>query len=254
MADVLAEIGGVKLTIRTAGIVTAVLVLILFTFLRIAMNKKTAAETRTVMRWLDGIGFGLLPAVAVWKIFECGYAGIGREVIEPLPLIPGLTENGRFVPGSIEAAAALLCFIGICIWLIIRKEEMAETGDLLIVSLCLWSGIRIVTESFRETPDNVFRYAYCAVILVCLGTWTARQLHQTHAKQRIAGNWIAAILCTAMIVLTASGTLSVGSAIGDLAVILGCAVLMVLLTLLCGSDNRQWGAFRSPPIPPSAGN
>ena len=247
MADVLTEIDGVKLTIRTVGIVTAVLVLILFILLRIAMNKKTAAETQKIMRWLDGIGFGLLPAAAVWKIFEERYSGAGREVFEPLPLIPGLTENGKFIPGSIEAAAALLCFAGICLWLIIRKEEMAGTGDLLIVSLCLWSGIRIVTESFREAPDNVFRYVYCAAVLVCLGIWTARQLHQTHAKQRIAGNWVAAILCTAMIVLTASGTLSVGSAIGDLAVILGCAVLIVLLTLLCGSDSRQWEAFQSTP-------
>ena len=235
MADVLTEIDGVKLTIRTVGIVTAVLVLILFILLRIAMNKKTAAETQKIMRWLDGIGFGLLPAAAVWKIFEERYSGAGREVFEPLPLIPGLTENGKFIPGSIEAAAALLCFAGICLWLIIRKEEMAGTGDLLIVSLCLWSGIRIV------------RYVYCAAVLVCRGIWTARQLHQTHAKQRIAGNWVAAILCTAMIVLTASGTLSVGSAIGDLAVILGCAVLMVLLTLLCGSDSRQWEAFQSTP-------
>jgi hypothetical protein len=48
-------------------------------------------------------------------------------------------------------------------------------------------------------------------------------------------------------VLTASGTLSVGSAIGDLAVILGCAVLMVLLTLLCGSDSRQWETYQSTP-------
>ena len=251
MADVLAEIGGVKLTIRTAGIVTAVLVLILFTLLRTAMNKKAAAETRTLMRWLDGIGFGLLPAAAVWKIFESGYAGSGREVIEPLPLIPMLTKNGRFMPGSIEAVAALLCFIGICIWLIIRKEELAGGGELLIVSLCLWSGIRIVTESFREAPNNILRYVYCAVILGCLGIWTLRQLKQAHAKQRIAGNWIAAILCTVMIVLTSSGTLSVGSAIGDLAVILGCAVLMVLLTLLCGGDSRQWGTFRSPSMPPS---
>ena len=53
-----------------------------------------------------------------------------------------------------------------------------------------------------------------------------------------AYRWLAAILCTAMIVLTASGTLTVGSAIGDLAVITGCAVLTVLLALLCGNDSR----------------
>ena len=239
MADVLAEVGGVKLTVRTAGIIAAVLVLILFTILRITMNKKTAAKTRAFEKWLDGIGFALLPAAAIWKIFEARCGGAGREIIEPLPLIPELTENGRFVPGNIEAIAALLCFLGICVWLMIRKDRPEGNGDLLIISLCLWSGIRIVTEGFREPPNNIFRYVYCGVILICLGIWTARQFHQNHAKQRIAGNWIAAILCTAMIVLTVSGTLTVGSAIGDLAVIAGCAVLMVLVTLLCGGDLRN---------------
>ena len=241
MADVLAEIGGVKLTFRTAGILTSALVLILFTILRIRMNPKTSAETRRLTGWLDGIGFGLLPALSVWKIFEALRSGAGGDVTEPLPLIPGLTENGRFLPESIEAAAALLCFAGVCVWLMIRKDELRETGDLLMVSACLWSAVRIVTESFREVPDNVIRYVYCALILACLTVWTARQAGRFHAKQRTAGNWIAAALCTAMIALTASGTLTVGSAIGDLAVIAGCSALMTLLTLLCGGDQRDRG-------------
>ena len=38
MADVLAEIGGVRLTVRMAGIIAALLVLILFMLLRMAMT------------------------------------------------------------------------------------------------------------------------------------------------------------------------------------------------------------------------
>ena len=251
MADVLAEIGGVKLTIRMAGIAAALLTLILFMLLRMAMNRSEAPGTRKGLSLMDGIGFGLLPAAAVWKIFESMYTGAGREVTEPLPLIPWLTEKGRFIPGNIETAAALLCFIGICLWLMIRKNRPEGAGDLLMISLCLWAGIRIVTEDFRDASDNVFRYLYCAVILICLGVWTARYLKQARAKQRVAGNWVVAVLCTAMIVLTSSGTLSVGSEIGDLAVIAGCAGLMVLTALMCGGDSRKWGAFRSPPTPPS---
>ena len=239
MADVLAEVSGVRLTVRMAGIAAALLILILFTLLRKAIVKQASSETKTLMKWLDGIGFGLLPSIAVWKIFESVYDGAGRAVIEPLPRIPWLTENGRFLPCNIETAAALLCFAGLCLWLMFRKNELAGKGDLLIVSLCLWAGIRVITESFREAPDNVLRYVYCAVILICLAVWTVRQQKSPHAKQRAAGSWLAAVLCTAMIVLTASGTQSVGSAIGDLAVITGCAVLIVLLTLLSGSDGRE---------------
>ena len=38
MADVLTEIGGVRLTVRMAGIIAALLVLILFMLLRMAMT------------------------------------------------------------------------------------------------------------------------------------------------------------------------------------------------------------------------
>lgn len=239
MADVLAEISGVRFTVRMAGIISATLILLLFALLRKAMNRKAAAESQTLMRWLDGIGFGLLPAVSVWKIFEVRYAGVGREVIEPLPQIIQLTENGKFIPCSIESAAALLCFAGLCFWLMIRKDELIGKGELLIVSLCLWSGIRIVTESFREAPNNILRYIYCAVILICLAVWTTRQQRQEHSKQRSIGTWMAVVLCLVMIVLTSCGMLSVGSVIGDLAVVAGCTVLITLLTLLYGSDSRS---------------
>ena len=122
MADVLAEFGGFRLTVRTAGIISALLILILFLLLRMVMNKKTAAGTRTLTKWLDAAGFGLLPAAAAWKIFDAAYAGAGRALIEPLPEIPWMTQNGRFLPCSIEAAAALLCFAGLCIWMMIRKS------------------------------------------------------------------------------------------------------------------------------------
>ena len=239
MADVLAVIGGARFTVRMAGVISSTLIVLLFVFLRKAMNRRAAAEAQTLMRWLDGIGFGLLPAVSVWKIFEACYTGAGREVIEPLPHIIQLTESGKFIPCSIESAAALLCFAGLCFWLMFRKDELIGKGELLIVSLCLWSGIRIVTESFREVPNNVLRYIYCAVILICLAVWTTRQRRQPHLKQRSIGTWLAVILCMAMIVLTSSGTLSVGSAIGDLAVVAGCTVLTTLLTLLYGSDSRS---------------
>ena len=236
MADVLAEAGGVSLTIRTAGIAVSLLVLILFMLIRTARNKKTPGDSPTFSRWTDGAGFGLLPAAAAWKIFETIYAGNGGEVIEPLPMLPWLTENGRFVPCAIETAAALICFAGICCWLMLRKEETAGKGDLLMVSLCAWSGIRVITESFREPPNNILRYIYCAVIMICFGVWTARQ---KQLKRLNAATWFAAILCTAMIVLTTSGALSTGSRIGDLAAVTGCTGLTVLLTLLCGSDQRS---------------
>lgn len=240
MNETLTEIAGFKLTVSIAGTAISILLLILFAALWIWLIPKKTEEGRFRRRWLDALGFGLLPAAAGWKIFADMYAaGKGAQVVKPLPLTPWATENGLFNPCRIEAAAALIAFAGICLWLMLRKEEPEGRGEVFLNAVCLWSGIRIVTESFREEPQNILRFVYCGAVLFCLAVWTYKRVRQTGSKQRSIGDWIAALLCTGMIAATATGLLSVGSEIADLAVITGCALLEVVLTMLCGSDNRK---------------
>ena len=104
---------------------------------------------------------------------------------------------------------------------------------------------RVTNDLYRnpikstEEPQNILRFVYCGAVLFCLAVWTYKRVRQTGSKQRSIGDWIAALLCTGMIAATATGLLSVGSEIADLAVITGCALLEVVLTMLCGSDNRK---------------
>ena len=240
MSEVLAEIGGVRITFGIASAGTALLALLLFAGIRMADRRKRSGKTLSGGEWINALGFGLLPAAAVWKAFERQTAaGTGTAVTEPLPGIPWLTENGLFSPCSIEMTAALLCFAGVILWLAIRKEELPGNGDLLLVPACLWAGVRIVSESFRPEPQPVIRYAYCVVILLCLLIWTVRRTRIRPGAARTVGDWIAVPVCIAMIAATSEGFLSVGSPIGDLAVIAGCAVLSVLLALIAGSDCRK---------------
>jgi len=238
MSDVWAEAWGIRFTMNFAAGAAALIMIAVFAGLWFFSHRKHAPGG-----WMDGIGFGILPAAAVGKAFEllCE-GGSGRAVDEPLPLLPWITENGMYMPARIEFVLALAAFCGVCVWLILRKEAIPGRGEAALTSLCLWSGIRTVTERLRLSPDRIPQYAYAGLILVCLAVWTAKRLRRGGGKGRAAGDWIAATVCTAMIVLTSEGILSVGSGIGDLAVIAGCTILEALLALLCGSDERKAGA------------
>lgn len=240
MSEVLTEIGGVNVTIKITAAAVSLAVILLFTALWLAERKKRTGRAASFGEWMNGIGYGLLPAAAVWKAFEhMMRSGSGSEVAEPLPPVPWLTENGLYCPCRIEMSAALLCFIGLSLWLMLRKSEPENRGDLLLVALCLWASVRIVTEDFRPSAGNIVRYIYCSAVMLCLFWWTVRRNRIRLSPARTAADWVAAVFCTGIIAVTAEGILSVGSRIGDLAVIAGCAVLEAALTLIAGSDCRK---------------
>ena len=240
MHDVITEVAGIRMTVKLAAAGISLLVLILFAVLWLLDLKKRAGKSIPFGAWINGIGFGLLPAIAVWKAFEDYMpAAKGTEVIEPLPLIPWLTGDGVFMPCRIELAAALICFTGICLWLILRKEDLPDRGDLLLVALCLWAAVRIITVSFRPDIDSVYRYVCCGLILSGLVLWTVRRARIRPGAGRIAADFTAEGLCFAMIVVTTEGVLSAGSTIGDLAAVAGCAVLAAALALIAGGDSRK---------------
>lgn len=240
MSEVLTEIGGVNLTIKIAAAGVSLAVLLLFTALWLADRKKRTGQSASFGEWMNGAGYALMPAISVWKAFEQMMRnGAGTTVDEPLPLLPWVTEDGLYCPCRIELAAAVLCFIGVTLWLVLRRKEPANRGDLLAVALCLWGSVRIVTESFRPEPNNVTRFVFCGIVLLCLLWWTVRRNRIRRSMTRTSADWVAAALCTGIIVSASEGLLTVGSRIGDLAVLTGCAVLLASLTLIAGSDCRK---------------
>lgn len=240
MSEVLTEIAGVKLPVTAAAAAVAVVVLILFMTWWVIDRKKRTGKPLHAGMLMNGIGFGVLPAMAVWKAFEeIGSTRTGIAVIRPLPYIRWLSEDGFFVPCRIELAAALVCFAGICIWLILRKEALPENGDLLMTGVCIWAVIRLVTEGFKVNYVVLYRYESCAAMLICLAVWTVRRGRIRYMPRRMIADWLTAAVCTAMIVITMNGILTAGSEIGDLLVITGSGLLMLTVILLAGSDLRK---------------
>ena len=239
MSEALFEFLGITVTVTGAYAALSIAVMILFMSVWLVGRKKRTGKEIFAGQVMNGIGFGLLPALSVLKAFQDIRTGTGAHVFEPLPLCRWITENGYFMPCRIELAAAAGSFILMCLWLIIRKSEMPDNGDLLMTAVCIWAAIRLVTEDFRSEPQDLFRYASCITLSGCMILWSARRTRMIHAAARMAADLLAIGICIAVNLITAKGILSVGSSIGDFAVKTGTAVLALLLTLMAGGEIRR---------------
>ena len=227
-----------------AGAGAGIALLLIFTGCWLGLRKKRLHLKPGIGEWMNALGYALLPAVAIYKAFE-PYTDIGNKgtaVFDPLPEIPWITENGRFVPGRIEML--LLCaFAGICAWLMIRKRDLGPHGDLLGIAMTLWCGVRTVTESFRaESQVNLgdWRVIYLmglAASLLWMVIWTGKRQKRIKNTSQTVLYWFVWVICSAALWTTISGTLSVGSQIGDLAVIVGCAAARAAVTLATGAES-----------------
>ena len=241
MDEVLAEIGFIRLTVGAASIILAFLVWVLFIWLWLADRKKRAGGKKPAAGdWLNALGFGLLPAIMIRKGFENISTTLsGAKVSEPLPMIPWLTEDGCYIPCRIELMAAVICFGIVCLWLILRESDLPGNGDLLLTTLSIWAAVRIFMEGFRQEPWNILRYLCCGIMICCLAWWTVRRNRVCRGPGRTAADWMTVLICIAMLTVSAEGILTVGSPIGDMAVIAGCALLAETMTLIAGSDCRK---------------
>ena len=100
---------------------------------------------------LNGIGFGLLPGIALWKSFTQA-AGLeaGTEIPPGILQIPWLTEGGMYLPARIEMILALLLFATMVVWLMFRRQESVASGILAGISVTLWSSARLITDGFHS--------------------------------------------------------------------------------------------------------
>lgn len=239
MGEVLFETAGVKVTVTAIYSVVSVLILLLFMSLWLVGRKKRTGKEIFAGQVMNGIGFGLLPALAILKAFQEAGTGTGSIVPEPLPCINWLSMNGCYMPGRIETAAATAFFLILCLWLILRKSELPDNGDLIMIAVCIWAAIRLVTEDFRLEPMNLFRYTSCGTILLCAAVWSARKAKYIRTPARTVIEMAAICVCIAVNLITATHTLTAGSEVADFAVKTGSTALLLLLTLMIGGDLRK---------------
>ena len=153
MSEVLFEAGGINVTITAVYSVISVIVLLLFMSLWLAGKKKRTGRDIFAGQVMNGIGFGILPALAVLKAFQEAGTGKGARVLEPLPCVRWLSVGGYYMPGRIETAAAAVLFILLCLWLILRKSELPDNGDLYFLRYDPVLRCGLVHPAGRDDPD-----------------------------------------------------------------------------------------------------
>lgn len=227
---------------------TTALVLLLFTLLWLREVRIVSREKIGTGNWMNGAGFGLLPALTAWKIFE-PYLGIhamsaGKQVFDPFGAIPVITRDGYFVPERIELIAAIVSFLFVLIWLICRKELLPGNGDLLLTVICIWSAIRTASETLRGAPlrvagISVMIVLYTALEIAVMTVWTIRRGRKQKNAAMTAVEWLAFLGCCTVIILQDAEVLSMGSRIANLVVSIGCSILNAVLILSAGKDSRE---------------
>ncbi len=237
--------GSVQITVEGAGGAVSLLTGLLFAGLWLADMSRKSGKMSISGERLNAIGFGLMPGVAVWKIFEAATVlSEGKEVFEPFPRLQFVTDRNLFMPSRIEMICSVLLFAAVLTWLMARKSDLGENGDLLMTVACIWLLFRSVSETLRREPLisvrnlNALQIIFLIVADFCLLIWTTRRKRTQKSTIYEVVEWLAVLTGEAIIVLTSAGILTAGSPISDFAVISGCSVLCVVLMLLAGKDSR----------------
>ena len=244
--EVLVSINALRITVTAAGAGLAVIITAVFEEIRILGVQRRIRKTIYMGDRADGIGFGLLPGLIVWKIFEQGTnAGLGKSSFSPLDNLPWITEEGFFMPCRIEIVAAVICFAGIVLWLMLRRKDLSGNGDLLLSVLCVLGSIRCVTEFFRAEPwihagnFTLVIPFFCIMNWVCLIMWAVRRDRLQKNLLMDLVEILGAILCTSGILLISMRIITIGNNVADLIVLSAAAFIMAVLTLAAGMDARK---------------
>ena len=232
--------------IPAAGAGAGLLMLILFAWGWLGLRRRRLRRRAGTGDWGNAIGFGMLPSLMTAKAFEAHLAGsAGKALFRPVPEIPWLTENGLFAPDRIEMILFLAAFLGMCLWLIGRRNDFPPTGDLAGIAMTLWAAIRSVTEWLRaESRLSLagWRVVYLlsmAVTLIWLALWTLQRQKRIKNTSQTVLYWLVTVIGSIGLWVIISGTLSTGSEIGDLAALAGCSAARAAAVLAAGAESRR---------------
>ena len=243
--DLLGTVGGIRLSVSGIGAGLSLLTMLAFADGWIGARNRRLPEARGIGRVMNGLGFGLLPGVAVWKVFEQHTAlGRGNPLPEGLNLSGFLTREDAWLPSLLELMLALLLFVAVVIWLMLRKADLPENGDLFGVSAVCWGAVRTVTEGFRAAQlsllgeTRVVGWLAAGVVLAGLVVWCARNLRQKRNTGYILACIPVFLVSITGIVLIQNGVIRSGIPAVNLAAQCCFALLAMKAALCLGRISR----------------
>ena len=241
--DLLFAFGSVRISVSGIGAGLSLLTVLAFADGWI-LARKSKEKTGNGRLW-NGIGFGLLPGIAVWKCFEqAASQNIGTEVPKGIPQIAWIMEDGKFLPARIELLLAVVLFAAMAVWLIARRESLPDNGDLTGVSLALWCTGRLITDEFHGSQPGLFGagsimgWLAAGIMLIILIHWSGRTIRQRKHTGYIPVCTVLFLLSVALIVLIRNRILPLDNPPAELVLICIGALLALKAVICMGRVSR----------------
>ena len=237
--DLILPLGAFRLSATGIGAGLSLLVMLAFADAWVGIRNRKDPAGAGPGRTLNGLGAGFPAAVLIWKIFEQRTAlGRGTAPADGMEIPGWLAADGRWATGRIEIMLAVLVILSVTLWLVLRRQDLPENGDLAWVGLSCWCAGRMVTEHLRAEQIallgsvRIVGWLAMGCMAVILACWTARIVHQ----KRNTGY---AYACVPVFAASAAGLALIGNQvirIGIPAADLGmqvCLALLALKAVLC---------------------
>ena len=204
------EVTTVMLGIPVALIFWLVMALIWNGIFRKTVWAETLTGTRNGKR-LNAIGFGLLPALAVFLLFTEGTEWmIGRVsnsgwLKDTLFTVVNTEGQSAYRLGRFAVIGLIILFALLVLWLTMRRERIPDNGDVLLTAMTELGGLVTVmetlcrTDSTRMGPVPVMLIAGLILILIPLTVWTARNGRKKKNTAFIAVCWTVFLISAAAI-------------------------------------------------------
>lgn len=248
-------IGNFEVTIMMLGIPVALIVWLIMFLIWSGMYKKTiwagTLEGTGAGKRLNAAGFGLLPALAVFRLFtvktELARGRISHSGWLKDTAFTMLNGDGQTVYclALISTVGLLLLFALLVLWLALRKERIPDNGDVLWTSVTGLGALMIVISTIAREDGlklgnmPVQVWIGFLLIMIPLLVWAVRNGRQKKNTAYI-------IVCTAVFFLTAAvvAVREYSELLGNETVTLtairtGASLLAVKATLCLGRVSRN---------------
>ena len=155
MSENLFEVFGVTVTVTGVHVFATVVTALLFMTLWLVDRKKRTGKPIFAGQVMNGIGFGLLPGLAVWKALRDIGVGPGAEIPEPLPLVDWLSKDGFFRPEHIALQPTSSDYEIHC-----RVELTEMLGDNTNIYITAGEDQAILKVDSHDTPETDIDYTF----------------------------------------------------------------------------------------------
>lgn len=249
------EISGFAVTEIMLGGAVALLVLLLAALIYTRIHRSNAWNAyRTESgfgRFLNSIGFGLLPALAVMTFsLRNTFWGVGRASASGWlknTLFTVTDEAGKtlYAIWRFEIIGILLLFALLVLWLALRRRPLADRGDILAIALAGLGAMYMLTDTLHGPEFLTFfgvrfgQVAGAALMLLALMGWTIRNIRRESGAGITIVCWLLFVLALGLVGVREYTDL-LGTERMTLSVIQLIGTLMALTAVLClGRASRE---------------